>query len=229
MTIVSNIDTQRLSKLAHRRAHSGCDLEGGASAVPAGGLANRPRAARVTDRPALRPVSAERGGLRQVERSNAPQSQVSGSAGLGLSRCRMRPARRVPRWSAERRARRSADGRQHSFVWRARAPPGTAKSVRAFRRSAPFILLGRVGRAFLQRGKPRVPRRIARTMACIRPREAGEGDHPEGGGGGFLSQSFVVVSEQWSNPAPRPPHFVRSRRYRGAGKEDPCRKNSRAA
>jgi hypothetical protein len=31
--------------LAHRRAHSGCDPEGGVSAVPAGGLANRFRAA----------------------------------------------------------------------------------------------------------------------------------------------------------------------------------------
>jgi hypothetical protein len=30
---------------AHRRAHSGCDLEGGAGAVPAGGLANCSRAA----------------------------------------------------------------------------------------------------------------------------------------------------------------------------------------
>jgi hypothetical protein len=31
--------------LAHRRAHSGCDPEGGVRAVPAGGLANRSRAA----------------------------------------------------------------------------------------------------------------------------------------------------------------------------------------
>ena len=45
LTNVTDMDTLHLSKLAHRRAHSGCDLEGEASAVPAGGLANRPRAA----------------------------------------------------------------------------------------------------------------------------------------------------------------------------------------
>src|SRR5579863_8261689 len=45
LDIVSIIVTLSESRLAHRRAHSGCDLEGGASAVPAGGLANRARAA----------------------------------------------------------------------------------------------------------------------------------------------------------------------------------------
>src|SRR5579863_1370595 len=45
VTSVFDIDTEHPSKLAHRRVHSGCDLEGGASAVPAGGLADRSRAA----------------------------------------------------------------------------------------------------------------------------------------------------------------------------------------
>jgi hypothetical protein len=39
---------------------------------------------------------------------------------------------------------RSADGWQHSFVWRAPGPVGHGNSVRAFRRSAPFIYLGRL-------------------------------------------------------------------------------------
>ena len=43
--------------LVPRRVLSGCDPEGGASAVPAGGLANRSRAVRASSPPALRPAS----------------------------------------------------------------------------------------------------------------------------------------------------------------------------
>ena len=82
----------------------------------------------------------------------------------------MRPARRVPRWSAARRARPKR-GRVATFVCVARAGPaglGT-QSVRAFRRSAPLHLFGA---AFLKRAADLgCDRSIARTSKLIR--------HPE--------------------------------------------------
>jgi hypothetical protein len=64
---------------------------------------------------------------RQVATGNARCSRVSGSAGLELSQRRMRSPWRVPRWSAERRARPAG---------RAAAPAGADHGRCAYRRSA---------------------------------------------------------------------------------------------
>ena len=88
--------------LAHRRAHSGCDPEGGASAVPARGFANRSRAASAP---------------RSSGTMTGPRGARCTGAGEGPPVCtrwlqETRPgaasgvtAWREPRWSAERRAR----------------------------------------------------------------------------------------------------------------------------
>ena len=107
---------------------------------------------RVTARPARRPVSAERGRLRQVAEGNARMRRVSGSAGLGLSRCP--DASGAASTAVERRKASAPEARTDGNIrlrGARRAPLGTAKSVRAFRRSAPLHLFGAIGRAFLKR------------------------------------------------------------------------------
>jgi hypothetical protein len=95
-----------------------------ASAVPAGGARNpAPGRLRVTDRPALRPVSAERGRLRQVAKGNARCGRVSGSAGLELSRCP--DASGAARTAVERRKARAPEAQASGDIrvaWRAPHP-----------------------------------------------------------------------------------------------------------
>jgi hypothetical protein len=170
-----------MANLAHRRAQSGCDLDGGASAVPAGGLANRPRAA-----PGHRPTGTMTGlrGARLTRdwrpRVTPAEASSQEARELELSRYWMRPVRRVPRWSAERRG------------GLALKPSGRAIAalvLRVFRRSASLHFREAAGRAFLQwldhpsGAKARRENEIAR----IRPRDSGGGgpcERSEHGGGG---------------------------------------------
>jgi len=97
---------------------------------------------------------------------NAHQALVSGSAGLELSRYWMRPVRRVPRWSAERRAR----------LRKARAASVDAAMVGApVGAPPPFFLWGRY-REWLAAAKLGCGG-IARTLLLILPRDSGEGWH----------------------------------------------------
>ena len=151
---------------------------------------------RVTARPARRPVSAERGRLRQVMRGNAPQGRVSGSAGLGLSRCP--DASGAASTAVERRKASAPEARTDGNIrlrGARRAPLGTAKSVRAFRRSAPLRYLGRVGRAFLKREAKLGCEAASRERDLLHPPpRSGGGGPSEGRWRGPLSQSFVAVT-----------------------------------
>jgi hypothetical protein len=179
---------------------------------------------RVTARPAQRPVSAERGRLRQVMRGNAPQGRVSGSAGLGLSRC---PDASGAASTAVERRKASApeartDGNIRSCGAR-RAPSGTAKSVRAFRRSAPLRYLGRVGRAFLKREANLGYQGASRERWPVSaPAKAGEGDHAERGGGGV--GLVALTSSKECRRRKRPSHRARarSRSPAVAGRDEGC-------
>ena len=167
---------------------------------------------RVTARPALRPVSAERGRLRQVAEGNARMRRVSGSAGLSaepMSGCVRRGEYRGGAPQGERA--RSANEWQHSFARRAPGSAGHGKKRTRLSALRPLHFIGACWTGFLEAcSKPRMPRRIARTRACIRPRDSAGGGPPEGWWRGLLNRRFVVGSEQSSSPTPRPPHFVRS-------------------
>jgi hypothetical protein len=119
----------------------------------------------------------------QVATGNAQCAGSQETRELELSRCWMRPARRAPRWSAERRAvsaetAAAPEARTDGNIrWRGAAPRQCA-----YRRSASLRWEG-----LLERGLGKARARCAsRERECfIRTREAGEGDHAKRGGGGF--------------------------------------------
>ena len=121
--------------LAHRRAHSGCDPEGGASAVPGCGLANRVRAVRKLARPATTQVCQELAA--RVAHVVATMKRGTGLSrsreAFGENRGRAPEGERVPK----RNARREERFRQASSAcWRARGI-----YPRVFRRSAsPYVV-----------------------------------------------------------------------------------------
>jgi hypothetical protein len=89
-------------QLAHQRAHSGCDPEGGASAVPARGFANRSRAASGprSSGTMTGPRGARCTGVGEgppVRTRRFQETRPGAESGV--------TAWRAPRWSAERRAR----------------------------------------------------------------------------------------------------------------------------
>jgi hypothetical protein len=120
--------------LAHRRAHSGCDPEGGVRAVPAGGLANRSRAAsgimstgitagargaaaglgqasagnaRKLPRPRKPGLESKSRGLETTARAAVERREASAPEADDPCKRMVRGARRA----------RSADGWRHLFVW----------------------------------------------------------------------------------------------------------------
>ena len=118
----------------------------------------RTRAALGTARPAIGP---ELRGARWTETGrglgNTQQSRVLRKRGLGLSQRWLRLRWRVPRWSAERRARPAG---------RAAAPP--ARQSGWMRLSALRFPSSFEGRSFfLSVGKTRAQMRVARTISCV--------------------------------------------------------------
>jgi hypothetical protein len=94
----------------------------------------------------------------------------------------MRPARRAPRWSAERRAvsaetAAAPEARTDGNIrWRGAAPRQCA-----YRRSASLFWEGLFERGL---GKARARMRRENGIALSAAVKTGEGDHPKGGGGG---------------------------------------------
>src|SRR5580698_568402 len=99
----------------------------------------------------------------------------------------MRLARRVPRWSAARRARPRRE-RMATFVCVARAGPRWArqKTYAPCGAPPPFIYLGRLDglSCSVQQTSDAIAASRERWRASA-PTIVGEGDHPKGGGGGF--------------------------------------------
>ncbi len=98
--------------------------------------------------------------------------RVLGSAGLRLSRCWMRPARRAPRWSAERRARPKR-GRMATFVRVARAGPRRARRIECAPCGAPPpSFIGACWKGFVEAcSKPRMRMHRENEIACPSPQQ----------------------------------------------------------
>jgi hypothetical protein len=177
---------------------------------------------RVTARPARRPVSAERGRLRQAAEGNARMRRVSGSAGLGLSRC---PDASGAASTAVERRKASAPEAQTSgnIRWRGarRAPLGTANKYAPFGAPPPSFYWGVVGRAFLKRAANLGCQGASRERERVHPppRKRGRGTTRsvvEGASDSTLRCRIRTIVE-----ARAPPTALRAvppPRYRGAGK-----------
>jgi hypothetical protein len=182
--------------LAHRRAHSGCDPEGGAGAVPACGFADCTRAASDPARPVLRPdreeLAAGERNVRSLSQKTRPEAEP-----------RPQKPRRVPRWSAERRARPAQRMTAVTRIIRGARRTGRGfgcshpkrrcgLSLRAARRSAPLILFGA---AFVQwLGKARAQTKcVARTRSLILTRDSGGGGPREARWRGRCTQRVTFV------------------------------------
>ncbi len=157
----------------------------------------------------------------QVATGNAQCAGSQETRELELSRCWMRPARRAPRWSAERRAvsaetAAAPEARTDGNIrWRGAAPRQCA-----YRRSASLLLSGGIWKGFRTvawQNSGAV--RVARTrMLYPHPRSGGGGPR-EAWWRGLLRWSFVVVAEGSSRPAPLPPRSARSPLPATAGRD----------
>ena len=108
-------------RLARRRALSGCDLKSGASAVPAGGLANRSRAVRASSPPAIRPACQVLG-LGAINGAGNARTLLN-RVTRGLDR--VASVRATTRAATKRRKASAPESTfrwQHLTVWRAPRP-----------------------------------------------------------------------------------------------------------
>jgi hypothetical protein len=179
--------------------------------VPACGFANRTRAASDPACPALRPgreelATGERRKIRSLFQKTQPEAEP-----------RPQKPRRVPRRSAERRARPQADARGNAdHPWR--APYRLAGSGALIRSAGAEVFYAPLGapppyfiwgsfRAVAWQDSDANKKRAARTVSLILPRESGEGGPScaarwwKGRG----TRRFAFVAGISSRPAPPPP------------------------
>jgi hypothetical protein len=151
-------------KLAHRRARSGCDPEGGARAVPGRGFANCVRAVRKLARPATMPVCQE------LAARGADLLSATMKRGTGLSQGRKVSARAaVERRKASAFPKGARAANPHGGYARMR---GAVSKVALF--GAPPPSWGTVSCSWLGKTRGANKKRSARTRFYFpsRPRAA---------------------------------------------------------